>query len=219
MRKKSDQILRRIPDRHERFAPGMIDRFKYALPPSPGAKLAAPNGVSSVKKENRIPNGVPKLERTASSSSVVPMAVDEGTEAKTFIRVGRSDALFEDRPALERTGEGMAAFASLDQEMSDFLSLWDPSSIPTGHPRSSSNLMTNGTARLDVNQRLEQLVQEDEELAVWKVVNDDHEDEHSSDAMSTDEVVTKRSESPDPLSSEGKKRKRSASGSPPIPEC
>lgn len=84
---------------------------------------------------------------------------------------------FEDRPALERTAEGMAAFVGFDAAMDEFLASWNPdeqpvASISDSRPRSSS-MLAAGLPVLDVNTRLRQLAEDDDELAVWKIVTED----------------------------------------------
>ena len=226
MRKKADQIMRRIPDRHERFAPSMIEKFKFAPPPpSTPSNTALPNGVASsnsqvIKQEPSLVNGANLLGTPNSSTHVIPdITVEEVSEVKSSIRVGGSDVPFEDRPALERTGEGMAAFVSLDDALDELLESFDfnSSSHSSGtRPRSSSNLtLVNGSGRslLDVNQRLNQLVHDDDELAVWKVVNEDLPNGvQRAESMSGDVMSVKRSDSPDVLSGDSsKKRKRQVS--------
>jgi hypothetical protein len=223
MRKKADQIMRRIPDRHERFAPSMIEKFKFAPPPpSTPSNAAIPNGVASsnqvIKQEPNLVNGTNLLATPSSSTNVIPpsIATEEVSEVKSSIRVGGSDIPFEDRPALERTGEGMGAFASLDEALDELLESFDFNSSSHSHdtrPRSSSNLtLVNGSGKslLDANQRLNQLIHDDDELAVWKVVNEDLPNgvQHA-ESISGDEMSIKRSDSPDVLSGDSsKKRKR-----------
>lgn len=228
--------MRRIPDRHERFAPSMIEKFKFAPPPSsatstPSKNNVLPNGVGpkpqAIKQEPGLVNGAALLATpTPSNKELVPFVPASTTtagassgdvaEAQSTIRVGGTDIPFEDRPALERTGEGMGTFVSLNEEMDNFLDSWDFSTpLPlsgTTRPRSSSNLtMANGTGKspLDINQRLNQQVHDDDELAVWKVINEDSSVPLGADSLSGDEMIIKRSDSPDVLSADAsKKRKR-----------
>ncbi|KIM31113.1 hypothetical protein M408DRAFT_253724 [Serendipita vermifera MAFF 305830] len=222
MRKKSDQILRRIPDRHERFAPSMIDRFKYSPSPSPFLSPAKPrliNGstVSSAQIATPKPNGVlpgatqltngdaidgiigakgdAGAATTSASTSAGAAGAANATEPQTtMIHAGVTNIPFGDRPALERSAEGMATFVGFDAAMDEFLASWNPDEQPveeaTGpsgasdtRPRSSSMLST-GLPVLDVNTRLRQLADEDDELAVWKLVMDDANDASQLDASS-----------------------------------
>ncbi|PVG02527.1 hypothetical protein CPB86DRAFT_811579 [Serendipita vermifera] len=80
MRKKSDAIMRRIPDRHERFAPSMIDRFKFTfsspVPSSPSLQRHS-SVVSQTKGQG--PNGV------APSSSSVVTVMGDGKEGPALV--------------------------------------------------------------------------------------------------------------------------------------
>jgi hypothetical protein len=230
MRKKADQILRRIPDRHERFAPSMIDRVKYSPSPSPflspalpnktpllnGNGIAAGNDVKTLVKQNGVPtsagpgtpmNGDAAVDGLAAKNDVL------ATEPQTTIHAGVTDVPFEDRPALERTAEGMAAFVSFDAAMEEFLESWDPNGgakiaetssdtggggfgmgLSDGRPQSSS-MLGAGLPVLDVNTRLRQLADEDDELAVWKIVMEDPVEISQSDPAPPEVERTDSSES------------------------
>ncbi|CAG8644368.1 9124_t:CDS:10 [Acaulospora colombiana] len=59
MRKKSDAIMRRIPDRHERFAPSMIDRFKFTFSsPAPSSPSLQRQSLVVSQTKGQGPNGV-----------------------------------------------------------------------------------------------------------------------------------------------------------------
>lgn len=234
MRKKSDLILRRIPDRHERFAPGMIDRFKFAPPPSsiPANKTSLTNGVlpvekPGIKKSDSVMEGITAavVSPAKSSAALVNGFVNSPSRPATptpkiSIQAGGLDIPFEDRPALERTPEGMALFLLLDSQMKQLLDGQDTIdtndstsiSLPSGRPRSSSNtLMMNGTSviPLDVNERLKQLGDEDDELAVWKMVVEDTPEEKKEDAIAKALTEPNRqSKSPELVDADSKKRKR-----------
>jgi hypothetical protein len=253
MRKKADQILRRIPDRHERFAPSMIDRFKYSPSPSPflsptppvGSKPRLLNGNSFTSpnsdtkpliKQNGIPAGAIPGTSLDGDTAAGGGGVGGGEglaggkndslafapiEPQTKIHAGVTNVLFEDRPALERTAEGMAAFVGFDAAMEEFLDSWDPSGgmkiagtsssdpggggafgmgLSDGRPRSSSG----GLPVLDVNARLRQLADEDDELAVWKIVMEDPLETSRRDSIPPEVDRTDSSES----GADTKKRKR-----------
>lgn len=174
MRRKADQLVRRIPDMHERFAPTMIDTFKFAPPPVKAAPPETPklNGVSllespSPKKPNGLSNGVPETP-TPPSSIARPLVPLPG-EPKVIIRAGL-DSSFEDRPALERTPQGMAFFSSLDAQMDEYLSSWnvlDESNFVIEEPMAIDGV---GMYPIDLNQQLLQIIANDDELAEWKEI-------------------------------------------------
>ncbi len=121
---------------------------------------------------------------------------------------------FEDRPALERSAEGMAAFVGFDAAMDEFLASWNPeepiaANTSDSRPRSSSMLLAGANLPvLDVNTRLRQLADDDDELAVWKMVVEDH----PADPSQIEELErTDGSESGGDMT---KKRKRLVWGAP-----
>lgn len=249
MRKKSDHILRRIPDRHERFAPSMIERFKFTPTPSAlstvqPSKGALTNGIvpsekPGIKKSESMmdvvttPNISPVKSTVALVNGITTAPSRPGTPTpKTSIQAGGLDIPFEDRPALERTPGGMAYFVSLDAQMEQLLGGQDSQTIGAiaaartpdttslilapGRSRSSSNtFMMNGASVLppDVNEQLKQLGDEDDELAVWKLVVEDVPEEKKEDADSKAESKSqaasgRQSKSPELVDSDSKKRKR-----------
>jgi hypothetical protein len=144
------------------------------------------------------------------------------------IQAGGLDIPFEDRPALERTPEGMAFFVSVDAQMDELLAGQHTRTVDTNitainhdstslipilaRSRSSSNnLMMNGAIipPLDVNDRLKQLGEEDDELAVWKMVVEDTSEEKKEEAdPKTKTASNRQSKSPELVDSDSKKRKR-----------
>ncbi|KAG8797902.1 Transcriptional activator spt7 [Serendipita sp. 398] len=223
MRKKGDSILRRIPDRHERFAPSMIERFKYSTTTEVDKPLV--NGTSgnrpAIEGASGSVNGVAGSDPgpTASATSIAPaassasMVVAEASTSKAIIKAG-TDTPFEDRPALERSAEIMGDFASLDAQMEEFLSTVDLAelsfAIPTLSqplPDSIAAMTINGASNnvMDINQRLRYLADADDELAVWRTIVDETLDDPYKESSDT----IKREESVDSNGSDiSKKRKR-----------
>ena len=227
----------------------MIDRFKYSPSPSPFLSPGLPN-------KHRLLNGIltpttdeskPLLlqenganTNTGSGQSIDGDAVvDEvgaknallglvPTEPQTTIHAGVTDIPFEDRPALERSAEGMAAFVGFDAAMDEFLESWDPFAGPDAaagpstdaggggsnmelsdaRPQSSS-MLGAGLPILDVNTRLRQLADEDDELAVWKIVMEDLPEPSQAEPVLPE---SDRAGSAESGSDATKKRKRSDSG-------
>jgi hypothetical protein len=107
MRKKSDAIMRRIPDRHERFAPSMIDRFKFTFSsPAPSSpSLQRHSSVTSQTKALPGPNGVGAAATTAGSAMV------DGKEGAALVNGVESSASSLSNAGLSGTSQGAATSA------------------------------------------------------------------------------------------------------------
>lgn len=84
------------------------------------------------------------------------------------IIVPKQDRL-KHRPTLERTAEGMSLFASLDAEIDAYIA--SLSTRGTTPSKSPSMVLDNGsTTHEHLDQRLHTIIEEDDELAMWKEV-------------------------------------------------
>ncbi|CAG7854674.1 SubName: Full=Uncharacterized protein {ECO:0000313/EMBL:CCA66425.1} [Serendipita indica DSM 11827] len=217
MRKKADQIMRRIPDRHERFTPSMIERFKFTTPDSATEKRGVlTNGINHdgfrVKREGTPTTGLLRGDSVVTDLTSGPGAAEDtasldiGPSNDQTVAKPSEEVRFEDTPALERSSEDMAVFASLDaqlQALLENLNISDPESASLAL-QSMSQFNMEGA---DLHERLRQLAEEDEEPGVGRPNLPETSDEEVEVPIL--DVVVKRENSVDSATSEAsRKRKR-----------
>ena len=175
MKTQTDHVLARIPDRRERTMESLIETFKFEPKPVPKPQIipsSSPPNVNHVPRQLvsddssplAAPTPTPLTNGKASHSG--PLA--EVSKASGDIIVPKQDRL-KYRPTLERTAEGMNLFTSLDAEMDAYIAgLSTRGALPSRSP--SMVVDSSGMIHEHLDHRLHAIIEEDDELAMWKEV-------------------------------------------------
>lgn len=175
MKTQTDHVLARIPDRRERTMESLIETFKFEPKPVPKPQIIAsssPPNVNHVPRQLVSDDSSPLAAPTPTpltngkASHLGPLT--EVSKASGDIIVPKQDRL-KYRPTLERTAEGMNLFTSLNAEMDTYIAgLSTRGTLPS---RSPSMVVDSGGIILEhLDHRLHTIIEEDDELAMWKEV-------------------------------------------------
>ena len=175
MKTQTDHVLARIPDRRERTMESLIETFKFEPKPVPKPQIIASSSPPNVNHVPRqlvsddssplaAPTPTPLTNGKASHSG----PLTEVSKASGDIIVPKQDRL-KHRPTLERTAEGMNIFTSLDAEMDAYIAgLSTRGALPSRSP--SMVVDSSGIIHEHLDHRLHAIIEEDDELAMWKEV-------------------------------------------------
>ena len=175
MKTQTDHVLARIPDRRERTMENLIETFKFEPKPVPKPQIIATSSPPNVNHVPRqlvsddssplaAPTPAPLTNGKASHSG----PLTEISKASGDIIVPKQDRL-KDRPTLERTAEGMSLFTNLDAEMDAYIAGLSTRGAPPSRSPSMA-VDTSGMTHEHLDHRLHTIIEEDDELAMWKEV-------------------------------------------------
>ena len=172
MKTQTDHVLARIPDRRERTMESLIETFKFEPKPVPKPQIitsSSPPNVNHVPRQlvsdDSSPLAAPTPTPLTNGKAPHSGPLTEVSKASGDIIVPKQDRL-KYRPTLERTAEGMSLFTSLDAEMDAYIAgLCTRGALPS---RSPSMVIDSSHELLD--HRLHTIIEEDDELAMWKEV-------------------------------------------------
>ena len=174
MKTQTDHVLARIPDRRERTMESLIETFKFEPKPVPKPQIITPSSPPNV---NHVPRQVSDDSSPLAAPTPTPLTngkashsgpLTEVSKASGDIIVPKQDRL-KYRPTLERTAEGMSLFTSLDAEMDAYIAgLSTRGALPSRSP--SMVIDSSGLTHELLDHRLHTIIEEDDELAMWKEV-------------------------------------------------
>ena len=175
MKTQTDHVLARIPDRRERTMESLIDTFRFEPKPVPKPQIIAssPPPIANhvprqLVSDDSSPLAAPTPTPLTNGKASLSGPLTEVSKASGDTIVPKQDRL-KDRPTLERTAEGMSLFASLDAEMDAYIAGLCTRGAPPS--RSPSMMVDNGgIAHEYLDHRLHTIIEEDDELAMWKEV-------------------------------------------------
>ena len=175
MKTQTDHVLARIPDRRERTMESLIETFKFEPKPVPKPQIIA-------SPPPPVVNHVPRQLVSDDSSPLAaptppPMTNGKGSHSGPLTEVSRvsgdiivpKQGRLKDRPTLERTIEGMGLFTSLDAEMDAYIASLSTRDAPA--LKSPSMVLDNGSLTHEhLDHRLHTIIEEDDELVMWREV-------------------------------------------------